>query len=296
LLLERRGRGVVKEVRDEAPPQAAAVSGEEPPHRAEEEQSGDALAAPRRDACRGGAVTAEAPDDRAKDAAAVQRETRHEEERGARGADEALRPRPRGEAGREDVVGERDDDEEEDDDPREVDPDVDAEDARDADRAGHPSEHTGRVFELPTVPELAAMIDHAVLKPTQTERDVVDACTLARHEHIASVCVKPFYVPVTARLLKGSGVLTSTVIGFPHGGQSPEVKVTTATTALRDGASELDMVINIGALIDKDYQTIEREVALVVGLAHASEATVKVILETGYLDDAQKAIAAQLAA
>ena len=152
------------------------------------------------------------------------------------------------------------------------------------------------MFELPTVPELAAMIDHAVLKPTQTERDVVDACTLARHEHIASVCVKPFYVPVTARLLKDSGVLTSTVIGFPHGGQSPEVKVTTATTALRDGASELDMVINIGALIDKDYQTIEREVALVVGLAHASEATVKVILETGYLDDAQKAIAAQIAA
>ena len=140
------------------------------------------------------------------------------------------------------------------------------------------------------------MIDHAVLKPTQTERDVVDACTLALRWHIASVCVKPFYVPVTARLLKDSGVLTSTVIGFPHGGQSPEVKVATATTALHDGATELDMVINIGALIDKDYATIEREVALVVGLAHASEAQVKVILETGYLDDAQKAIAAQIAA
>ncbi|PYR17683.1 MAG: deoxyribose-phosphate aldolase, partial [Acidobacteria bacterium] len=97
-------------------------------------------------------------------------------------------------------------------------------------------------------------------------------------------------------LLKDSGVLTSTVIGFPHGGQSPEVKVATATTALHDGATELDMVINIGALIDKDYATIEREVALVVGLAHASEAQVKVILETGYLDDAQKAIAAQIAA
>jgi deoxyribose-phosphate aldolase len=151
-------------------------------------------------------------------------------------------------------------------------------------------------MQLPTVPELAAMIDHAVLKPTQTERDVVDGCAIARKEHIASVCVKPFYVPVTARLLKDSGVDTSTVIGFPHGGQSPEVKVSTASNALRDGATELDMVINIGALIDKDYATVEREVASVVGLAHASEALVKVILETSYLDDAQKVIAAQIAA
>jgi deoxyribose-phosphate aldolase len=87
----------------------------------------------------------------------------------------------------------------------------------------------------------------------------------------------------------------STVIGFPHGGQSPEVKVGTATNALRDGASELDMVINIGALVDKDYATLEREVAMVVGLAHANEAIVKVILECAYLDDAQKAIAAQIA-
>jgi len=149
---------------------------------------------------------------------------------------------------------------------------------------------------LPTVPELAAMIDHAVLKPTQTEHHVVDGCTVARAEHIASVCVKPFYVPMTAKLLKDSGVDTSTVIGFPHGGQSPEVKVSTASTALKDGATELDMVINIGALIDKDYATIEREVASVVGIAHANEALVKVILETSYLDDEQKVIAAKIAA
>lgn len=148
---------------------------------------------------------------------------------------------------------------------------------------------------LPTVPALAAMIDHAVLKPTQTERDVVDACTLARREKLASVCVKPFYVADSARLLKDSGVRTSTVIGFPHGGQAPEVKVNTALTAMRDGATELDMVINIGALIERDYPTIEKEIASVVGVGHASEALVKVILETAYLDDAQKAIAAQIA-
>src|SRR5258708_8177386 len=150
-------------------------------------------------------------------------------------------------------------------------------------------------MQLPTVPELAAMIDHAVLKPNQTERDVVDACAIARKEQIAAVWVKPFYVAITARLLKDSGVDTSTVIGFPHGGQSPEVKATTALNALRDGATELDMVINIGALIDKDYATIEREVASVVGLAHAQEALVTVILETSYLDDAQKVIAPEIA-
>ena len=150
-------------------------------------------------------------------------------------------------------------------------------------------------MSLPTVPELAKKIDHAVLKPTQSERDVVNACTIARRERIASVCVKPFYVPDTARLLKDSGVLVSTVIGFPHGGQAPEVKVATALSALRDGASELDMVINIGALVDKDYATLEREIASVVGVARARGALVKVILETAYLDDAQKAIAAQIA-
>lgn len=150
-------------------------------------------------------------------------------------------------------------------------------------------------MSLPTVPDLAKKIDHAVLKPTASERDVVDACTIARREKIASVCVKPFYVPDTARLLKDSGVLVSTVIGFPHGGQAPEVKVSAALNALRDGAAELDMVINIGALVDKDYATLEREIASVVGVAHANEALVKVILETAYLDDAQKAIAAQIA-
>jgi deoxyribose-phosphate aldolase len=148
---------------------------------------------------------------------------------------------------------------------------------------------------LPTVRALAAMIDHSVLKPTQTERDVVEGCTIARREHIAAVVVKPFYVPDCARLLKDSGVRTSTVVGFPHGGQAPEVKVATSLQALRDGATELDMVINLGALIERDYATVEREIASVVGVGHASEASVKVILETGYLDDAQKAIAAQIA-
>ncbi len=150
-------------------------------------------------------------------------------------------------------------------------------------------------MSLPTVRELAAMIDHAVLRPTQTERDVVDACTIALRERIASVCVKPFYVPDCARLLKDSGVRTSTVIGFPHGGQAAEVKVTTSLNAMREGASELDMVINIGALIEKDYAAIEKEIASVVGVGHANGALVKVILETAYLDDAQKAIAAQIA-
>lgn len=148
---------------------------------------------------------------------------------------------------------------------------------------------------LPTVPALAAMIDHAVLKPNDGERKVIDACAIARRERIAAVVVKPFYVPVAAKLLRDTGVAVSTVIGFPHGGQSPEVKIGTATNALRDGATELDMVINVGALIDGDRATIEKEVASIVGLAHGQEASVKVILETAYLDDEQKAVAARIA-
>jgi deoxyribose-phosphate aldolase len=152
------------------------------------------------------------------------------------------------------------------------------------------------VHELPTVPELAARIDHAVLKPNAAERDVIEGCAIARRERIASVCVKPFYVTKCVKLLQGTSVATSTVIGFPHGGQSPEVKIAAATTALHDGATELDMVINIGALLDDDYVTIEREIASVVGLAHGQEALVKVILETSYLDDPHKVIAARIAA
>jgi deoxyribose-phosphate aldolase len=139
------------------------------------------------------------------------------------------------------------------------------------------------------------MLDHSVLKPTQGEHDVVEACAIARKERVAAVVVKPFYVPVISRLLQGTSVARSTVIGFPHGGQSPEVKISTAASALRDGANELDMVINIGALVEGDYKTVEREIASIVGLAHGQEATVKVILETAYLDDAQKRTAAEIA-
>jgi deoxyribose-phosphate aldolase len=150
-------------------------------------------------------------------------------------------------------------------------------------------------MSLPAVRELASRIDHAVLRPTQGERDVVDACTIARKEHIATVCVKPFYVPDTVRLLKDSGVGTSTVIGFPHGGQAPEVKVGTATNALRDGASELDMVINIGRLRSGRVDEVREDVAAVVAVASARGAIVKVILENAYLDDEQKVLGCRLA-
>lgn len=150
-------------------------------------------------------------------------------------------------------------------------------------------------MDLPSVPSLAGMIDHAVLRPNDGEQKVVDACAVARRERLAAVVVKPFYVPVAAKLLRDSGVAVSTVIGFPHGGQPPEVKIATAASALRDGATELDMVINVGALIDGDLATIEKEIASVVGLAHGQEARVKVILETAYLDDGQKTLAAEIA-
>src|ERR671930_1877326 len=121
----------------------------------------------------------------------VREDRGEEEERGDRRDDERLLSRPRGEVRGIDRVRKRQHHEKEDQDPRDVYPNVDPEEPRDTDRTGHCSEHTGRPVELPTVPELASMIDHAVLKPTQTERDVVSACNLALREHIASVCVKP---------------------------------------------------------------------------------------------------------
>lgn len=148
---------------------------------------------------------------------------------------------------------------------------------------------------LPTPAELAAMIDHAALKPTQGDADLEAACALAHRVRLATVCVKPYYVARAARLLDGSGTGAATVLGFPHGGQPASTKVSEAIQALRDGAVELDMVINIGALVGGDLGAVRREVEAVVGVAHARGALVKVILECAYLNDAQKTSGAKIA-
>ncbi len=151
---------------------------------------------------------------------------------------------------------------------------------------------------LPSYEGLAKMIDHSLLKPELTEAEVVAGCELAKRYHVASVCVKPCYVALAARLLAGSDVAVGTVIGFPHGGSATAIKVAEARQAMADGAVELDMVINIGELRSGHSGYVCDEIRAVVDAAkgHANgQAIVKVILENAYLADEQKVLACKLA-
>ncbi|MEJ5366918.1 MAG: deoxyribose-phosphate aldolase [Bryobacteraceae bacterium] len=144
-------------------------------------------------------------------------------------------------------------------------------------------------------PALARLIDHTILKPEATEADVRKVCREARGYGFASVCVNPFWVPLVARELKGSGVKVCTVVGFPLGATSTAAKVCEAELALRDGAEEIDMVMNVGALKSGDYAAVESDIRLVAETCHKHGALLKVILETALLEDAEKAIACALA-
>ncbi|MEB3323235.1 MAG: deoxyribose-phosphate aldolase [Synechococcaceae cyanobacterium] len=143
-------------------------------------------------------------------------------------------------------------------------------------------------------PGLGAMIDHTVLKPDAPREDIERLCAEARENGFASVCIQPWWVPLCADLLADSSVAVCTVIGFPHGMNKPETKAFEARRAVADGATELDMVINIGALKSKDYGTVERDIRAVVEAGHP-RATVKVILENAYLTDEEKAEGCALA-
>ncbi|NWF96413.1 MAG: deoxyribose-phosphate aldolase [Candidatus Thorarchaeota archaeon] len=137
-----------------------------------------------------------------------------------------------------------------------------------------------------TMQELAAMIDHTVLKPETTRSKVQQLCEEALSYHFAAVCINPIHVEQAALLLKDSDVKVCCVVGFPLGATLPEVKALEAREVVRRGASEVDMVMNIGALRDNDEALVRRDIE---GVVSASEgAHVKVILETGFLTDDQK--------
>jgi deoxyribose-phosphate aldolase len=144
-------------------------------------------------------------------------------------------------------------------------------------------------------PAIASLIDHTILKPDATRADVLKVCREARQYGFASVCVNPYWVPVVRAELAGSPVKVGTVIGFPFGATSTAAKVAEAEISLRAGATELDMVINIGALRSGDHETVKLDIQAVVKAAHEAGAIVKVILETALLDDNQKAVACALA-
>lgn len=136
--------------------------------------------------------------------------------------------------------------------------------------------------------KLAAMIDHTLLKPDATEEQVRKVCAEAIEHGFYSVCVNPTYVRFCATQLAGSKVLVCTVVGFPLGANLPAVKAFEAEKAIDDGAREIDMVLNIGALKGGALPAVEDDIAAVVRVCHAAGVLCKVILETGYLNDAEK--------
>lgn len=131
--------------------------------------------------------------------------------------------------------------------------------------------------------ELAKMIDHSLLHPTMTDADLEAGCRLAARYNVASVCIKPYAVKQAFEWLRGSDVLVGAVAGFPHGGSTTESKLYETELACRDGAKEIDMVINIGKALSGDWDWVERDVKAVCDEAHRHGAKVKVIFENDYL-------------
>ena len=133
---------------------------------------------------------------------------------------------------------------------------------------------------------LAKMIDHSILHPTMTDEDLNRECEVAKKYDVASVCVKPYMVPMAVQLLKGTDVLVGCVIGFPAGNSTVDVKVFETVKACKDGAVEIDMVINVGKALQGDWDYIEREIGSITGICHELGAIVKVIFETDYVTKA----------
>ncbi len=142
--------------------------------------------------------------------------------------------------------------------------------------------------------DIAQMIDHSILRPELTEEDLRTGCEIAKKYKVATVCCIPSAVALAKQLLAGSGIKTTTVIGFPHGYNKTETKVFEAEQAIKDGAVELDMVLNISKLLSGDYDYVGKDIRAVVEAAHRHNVMVKVIFENYYLDDEQKRVACKL--
>ncbi len=142
--------------------------------------------------------------------------------------------------------------------------------------------------------DIAHLIDHTLLKPDASQDQIAQLCYEARTYQFASVCVNPAHVKLSAQLLKGSNVPVCTVVGFPLGATPATVKAFETQQAIRDGAREIDMVINIGALKSEDYKVVYEDIASVVRAAHAGNSLVKVIIEAALLTDEEKVVACQL--
>lgn len=142
--------------------------------------------------------------------------------------------------------------------------------------------------------EIAGMIDHSLLKPYLTDKEIEEGCRIADEYKTASVCVRPCDVKRAVEILKDSPVLVTSVIGFPHGTTTVQTKVFEAKEAIDNGAVELDVVLNIGKLKSKDYDYVKEDLKTVTEIAHENNVVVKVIFENCYLDDDEKISACEI--
>jgi len=138
---------------------------------------------------------------------------------------------------------------------------------------------------LITVKEIAKMIDHSLLHPTMTDEVLKREIEVAKKYDVASVCIKPYAVKMAAEMLKGTDVLVGTVIGFPAGNSTVEIKVAETEKAIADGASEIDMVVNIGKVLSKDWDFVDAEIKTINDATVKGGAILKVIFENDYLPE-----------
>jgi len=135
------------------------------------------------------------------------------------------------------------------------------------------------------VTELAKMIDHSLLHPTMADTDLHEGCLLAKKYNVATVCIKPYAIKEALQCLDGSDVMVCAVIGFPQGNSTISVKVYETEQACKDGAHEIDMVVNIGKVLSEDWKYIEQEIAEIVAVTKKYKAALKVIFENDFLPD-----------
>jgi deoxyribose-phosphate aldolase len=142
--------------------------------------------------------------------------------------------------------------------------------------------------------DLASMIDHSLVRPELTDAQVIEGCELARRYGVASVSVRPCDIETAVRALGGSPVKVGSVAGFPHGSQTTAVKLYECRDALRRGAREIDMVINVARLLSRQFQAVETELLQMAEACHQEGALLKVIFENAYLTDELKIVACRI--
>jgi len=138
---------------------------------------------------------------------------------------------------------------------------------------------------MDNVSKLSKMIDHSLLHPTMTDKDLESGCAVAKAYNTASVCIKPYAIKEAKQWLKGSDVLVCTVIGFPHGNSTTEVKVFETEQACLNGAHEIDMVVNIGKVLSNEWDHIMKEITAINDVTKNQKAALKVIFENDFLPD-----------